>query len=210
MKIIKTTTLLLLSAVLFSFTNAEELSEHIQELQTCETAAQYFEIAKKFESTEPQDDQDWHPNYYAAYSYVLSAFANTDQSKLDETLDLAQQHLDRAQKISPKNDEILCVASMIYSARIMVDPEKRGYKFGQKSAAMLEQAMLINSDNPRIPFLIGQSKMYMPANYGGGCANAKPVLEEAIRKFNSFEKTNANSPDWGKDETQKLLKSCSQ
>ena len=69
--------------------------------------------------------------------------------------------------------------------------------------------MLLNSDNPRTLFLIGQSKMYMPVEYGGGCENAKPILEKAMEKFESFEKSELNSPDWGEKETQELLNSCS-
>ena len=201
--------LILLSVLQFGFKYSDTLSSYIEQLKKSETTDQYFELAKKFGNAEPSGEQDWLPNYYAAYSYTLSAFSEKDFSKIDETLDLAQQHIDEAQKISPDNDEILCVASMIYSARIMVNPQERGYEFGKKSGLFLEKAMLLNSDNPRTLFLIGQSKMYMPAEYGGGCENAKPILEKALEKFESFEKSELNSPDWGEKETQELLNSCS-
>ena len=209
MKTLRIFGIMLISVLLFSFTNKDKLSSYLEELKRCETTTQYFELAEQFGAIQVPGNQDWYPDYYAAYSYTLSAFAEKDYSKIDEKLDLAQQYIDKAQQISPKNDEILCVASMIYSARIMVNPQERGYKYGQKSGILLEKALLLNSDNPRTLFLIGQSKMYMPVNYGGGCENAKPILEKSLEKFESFEKPHVNYPDWGKEEAQELLNNCS-
>ncbi len=198
-----------MSVVLLSFTSKDNLSTYITALKNSKTSTGFFELAEKIESIKPINSQDWHPNYYAAYSYVLSAFTEKEQDKLDEILDLAQGHVERAQLISPNNDEILSLAAMIYSARIIVNPNERGYKFGQKSTQMLERARLINQDNPRVLLLIAQSKMYMPVNYGGGCENARPIIEEAITKFNVFEKSEKNSPDWGENDALELLKNCS-
>jgi len=208
MKITKIFSFLLMTAVLLSFTNKDKILSLIEEQKSCKTSTQYFELANKYETIEPSGNQDWYPNYYAAYNFALSAFASQDYSNIDVTLDLAQQHIDKAKLISPDNDEILCVASMIYSARIMVDPAERGYKYGQKSGLMLEKALFINTDNPRTLFLMGQSKIYIPVGYGGGCENAIPILKSALKKYESFEKTHEYSPDWGKAETQELLKSC--
>lgn len=208
MKIAQTLRILIASTVMLSFTTGDNISTYLKELEKCKTTDQYFEMAQKFETLQPSGNNDWYPSYYAAYSYVLSAYSENDFSNLDKTLDLAQKHIDRAQNYSPDNDEIYCVASMIYSARILVNPEQRGYQFGQKSGALLEKAVTLNGNNPRALFLIAQSKMYMPVEYGGGCENAKPILDKALILFDSYNKPNANSPDWGKSETVDLINSC--
>jgi len=204
----KTLGIISFTLLLFSFAKQKKLTGFIALLNKSETSAQYLSIGNKFKTLQPTDSLDWYPHYYAAYSYALSAFTEKESSKIDSTLDLAQESINKAKLISPNNDEILCVSSMVYSARIMVNPQERGYTYGQKSSLLLQQALLLNENNPRTLYLIGQSKMYMPLDYGGGCKNAKPYLEKALKKFEAFKKKDVNAPDWGKKETQSLLGQC--
>ena len=60
-------------------------------------------------------------------------------------------------------------------------------------------------ENANYNFKVGITYLEIP----GQEYKAIPFLEKAIRKFESIEKTDMNSPDWGKDEAQVLLKSCS-
>ncbi len=193
---------------LSGFTPNAKLTNYIDEIGTKNTADHYLEMAEKFASLAPLDSEDWYPSYYSAYCYTLAAFAHREYSNLDGVLDLAEAQFTEAQKRSPANEEVLCIASMIYSARVLVDPAKRGYKYGSMSGTALEKAMRINSDNPRVLFLMGQSKMFIPANYGGGCATAKPLLELAMEKFKSFKQPNPHAPVWGKQETEALPQKC--
>ena len=87
-------------------------------------------------------------------------------------------------------------------------PMTRGQSFAMKATGSLEKAESLNSENPRIYFLKAQNALYTPQMFGGGKVAAKPLFEMAKTKFQNFKPANELSPDWGKEQNEKLLASC--
>lgn len=149
---------------------------------------------------------EWLPTYYAAYCHVSMTFGDKDADHLHATLDQAQQLLDNAIKIAPKESELFVLQGLIYSLRI-TDAGK-GYKFSTLSNEALAKAELLNEHNPRIFFCKGQNVLNTPAMFGGGKSKALPLFEKAKVLFDSQVPTNPLLPTWGKEANETMIGKC--
>ncbi len=167
-----------------------------------------LQLANSFERIGNAEKKEWLPYYYAAFLHVNYGFMQKDKSGVDVIADKAEELINKADSLSPHNSEISCIKSMIFSCRLMVDPQSRYMKFGANSSAMIEQAIKENPENPRPLFLKAQSLKYTPEQFGGGCKNALPVMEKAAEKFMAFKPLTTLDPDWGKEIIMQLIADC--
>jgi hypothetical protein len=163
------------------------------------------ELANTFERIGDAEKTQWLPYYYAGYCNVMIAFMEKDQSKVDAIADKAEADINKADALSPKNDEVLCIKSLLASSRISVDPQTRGQKYGTEAVSLQEQAAQINKENPRVYMLQGQSLFYTPEQFGGSKAGAKEKFTIALQKFSSFKPASSIAPHWGETYTRQLL-----
>lgn len=164
--------------------------------------------AAQFERIALAEKSVWLPYYYASFMHVNLAFQTKDVSAVDAIADKAEALIRVADSLQPKHSEISCLKSMIASARMMVNPMKRWQEFGPVSGRHLDEAIAQDPTNPRPHYLRGQSLLYTPENFGGGCKTAKPELEQAKTKFASFVVASELHPNWGLPIVEKLLKTC--
>lgn len=165
------------------------------------------EMANTFERIGNAEKTQWLPYYYAGYCNVMIAFMaqNKDNEKVDAFADKAESAIKQAETLSPSNDEILLVKSLIATSRISVDPRSRGMKYGMEANALTEQAGKINAENPRVYVLQGQSLFYTPEQFGGSKSGAKTKFETAIAKYKTFKPASSIAPHWGEAHTKMLL-----
>lgn len=97
---------------------------------------------------------------------------------------------------------------MIASSHMMVNPMQRYMEYGPESASHLESALQQDPTNPRPDYLKGQGLKYTPEQFGGGCANAKPLLQSSLDKFNNFKPASEIHPNWGKKRVELMLAEC--
>ena len=132
----------------------------------------------------------------------------TDKTKRDQYLDVANQYLEKAEKLSANNQEIFILYAWSAKARIAIDGADRWKKYGEIYSEYINKAKKINTENPRIYLLEGQGMFYRPKLYGGGKDKAKPYFEKAKQLFAKEDKSNVLVPNWGSDENELLLKQC--
>ena len=168
----------------------------------------FLGLANTFERIGAAEKTQWLPYYYAAYCRVNFAFMQQDRSGNDAIADKAEEMINKADSLQPKNSEISCVKSMIASVRLMVNPQQRYMQYGSLSSGFLTAAKEQDPTNPRPYMLKGQGLQFTPEQFGGGCKTAKPELEMAVEKFNTFKPASEISPNWGKTYTEGLLKAC--
>ena len=161
--------------------------------------------ANTFERIADAEKSQWLPYYYAAYCQVMLVFVNPDKSKIDELADKAALNLDKADALNPKNSEIACVRSLVASARLMVDPQTRGMKYGMEAGQQIELAKTYNPENPRVYMLLGQSLLFTPEQFGGSKTKAKANLEVALQKYAAFKPESDIAPHWGESYAKELL-----
>ena len=162
-------------------------------------------LANNFERIASAEKKEWIPFYYTAYCYTIIALNNPDKSQTDAIADKAESYLKQAEELSGNNSENSCLHALILSARILVDPMTRWQTLSIETSEYLSKAKSQNPENPR-PFLLeANTKLRIPESLGGGKNAAKPIVEEAIKKFDSFKPENAYSPNWGKKQALRLL-----
>ncbi|HMG17060.1 MAG TPA: hypothetical protein VK590_16495 [Saprospiraceae bacterium] len=173
------------------------MEQNVTKLDTASTAVAYNMLANNFERIAKAEKNEWLPYYYAAYCYVVGGFMARDMSKADAVADKAEALINKADTLKTHNSEIMCVMSMINGARIMVDPQTRGMKYGMLSSQQLSMAKTYNPDNPRPYLLESQSKLYTPEQWGGGKAAARMALDEGRKRLASFKPESSIAPHWG-------------
>jgi hypothetical protein len=177
----------------------------IEALDQATQPVEFMENAGRFERIANAEKSRWLPYYYASYSLVVMSYDEQDGGKRDLILDRAQELLDRAMELQPDESELHVLQAFLYPSRIMVDPMGRGMTYIEKMFASLETAKKLNPENPRIYFLEGVNKLNLPPSMGGGAEVARPILEEALSKFEAFSSNDPLWPRWGEDATRSEL-----
>jgi len=161
-------------------------------------------IAKKWGDT-------WVTHYYASLSKTILSYMEKDPGKRDAYLDEADKEKEEAVSLLGKEtDETFVLGAMIANARMAVDPMTRWQKYGQIFSADLESAKDLNPDNPRMYYLQGISKYFMPKAYGGGKKTAMPYFEKADGLFAKETGGDITKPYWGKQKNSYFLMQCKQ
>ena len=85
----------------------------------------------------------------------------------------------------------------------------KGYPLAPRAYVFCEDTAVIGA-----PFFVMERRTgvvvrrTIPEQFGGGCSTAKPELQTALDKFNSFKPASELHPNWGKARTEDLLKEC--
>jgi hypothetical protein len=158
--------------------------------------------ANLFERIGMVEKDKWLPYYYGGYALIVLSYDVKNMEERDEILDIAQLFVDTALSRAPDESEIHVLQAFLYPSRILVDPTARGMTYVEKIFKSLETAKKLNPDNPRTYFLEGVNLLNMPPSFGGGAEVARPVLEMAAEKFESFQTDDPLWPTWGKEETR--------
>lgn len=181
----------------------ESLTKSVRKIDRTTTANGWKQLSSDFESIAKKAPDNWYAQYYAAYSLIELAI--TSGKDIDPTCDRAEKYLEKAEKISNNHSENHVLRAYLLSARIKESPMMRGAKMGKESKKHLEAAMKANPDNPRYYFVRGMGMYYTPVVFGGGKKKAKPLLDKALAKYNSYKSKSDLDPTWGKDKTKALL-----
>jgi hypothetical protein len=188
------------------FTNA--MTTTISQFDSAKTADDMLAVSAAFERIGDAEKTQWLPYYYASLSQVIYAFMKNDMSNNDAYGIKAEKLLNKADALQPKNSEISCVKSMIATLHMLVNPQNRWQEYGPVIQTELDNAKKQDPTNPRPYYLQGQNLRNTPEQFGGGCATAKPVLEEALKKYEAFKPASAIAPNWGKGQVEKTLATC--
>jgi hypothetical protein len=97
---------------------------------------------------------------------------------------------------------------MIATLRMLVNPQQRWQQYGAVIQTELEKAKSQDPSNPRPYYIQGNNLRNTPEQFGGGCSTAKPLLDQALQKYETFKPASAIAPNWGKERTQQLLAGC--
>lgn len=187
---------------------AGAMQKNLEAFAAAKTAAEMHDLSNAFERIADVEKTQWLPYYYAAMTEVLNGYMITDKAGADVIADRAELLINKADAIEKNNSEISCVKSMIASLRMMVNPMQRWQQYGALSSQLIEQAKQQDPANPRPYALLAQNLFYTPAQFGGGCATAKPVAEEGVKLLNAFQLKSPLHPSWGKTQFDMVMEQC--
>ncbi len=201
----------LISFGLLSNSNAQsevytkKMKENLALLDSARTVEDYQEVAAAFERIADAEKNQWLPYYYAAFAHINTNYVGKQDA---DKLALTVMPLIAKAEALEKNSEIYCLKNMMLGQQMQVDPMSRWGTFGADAGKALAQAKAIDPANPRPYYLEGINTFYTPANFGGGAAKAKPILEKSVALFKTFVPKSELHPTWGQKATEKLLAQC--
>lgn len=217
MKKLLTTTIALFLTVNFLFAQSEQytaaMTEAIKDFSVSENKepvpAEWQALANRFERIASAEPKEWLPRYYATCAYSMLAFSGKNMTEKDQTVDKAEALLKEAMAIAGENSELMLLDAQVHQARMLVDPQSRYQSEGPLFEASLKKAEALDPGNPRVYLMKGSNLFYTPEQFGGGKKAAKPVLEQAIEKFATFQPEGPLHPDWGKGQAGYMLSEAS-
>ena len=171
------------------------------------------ELANSFERIAEAEKTQWLPYYYAALSNVNLGFNHAiaagpmggNADKVDPLADKAEKLLNKADELSKDNSEIYVVKKLIASLRMLGDVMNRYMTYGPVATEALATAKKLNPENPRVYVLEGSDMFNTPEEYGGNKVEAKRLLEESLKKFETFKPESSIHPAWGMGQAKYFL-----
>ncbi|MCE3075172.1 hypothetical protein [Chryseobacterium gwangjuense] len=197
------------SVITFAQAGYEKImTEKIAKIETCKTVDDFQTLANDFQRIGDKEKGKWLPNYYAAFSYIQKGRVLMREGKmesLDETADQAQKFVDAAGSIEKDNSEIHLLQKMIFSLKMMVNPQQRYMTYGMQAAEELTKSESFDSSNPRVALIKAEDVYFTPEQYGGSKTKGLELFKLALEKFNAYKPKTTLDPNWGKSEAEYFL-----
>lgn len=198
-----------MSLLSFAQANYEKImTEKIAKIETYKTPEDFQVLANDFQRIADKETTKWLPNYYAAFSYIQKGRVLMREGKMqdmDGVADQAQKFIDAAESIEKENSEIHLLQKMVYSLKMMVNPQERYMTFGMKAQEELTKAEKLDPNNPRVTLIKAEDIYFTPEQYGGSKTKGMEMFKTALEKFNSFKPKTNLSPNWGKGEAEYFI-----
>lgn len=198
-----------MSLLSFAQANYEKvMKEKIAKIETCKTPEDFQVLANDFQRIAEKETTKWHPNYYVAFSYIQKGRVLMREGKmqeLDAVADQSQKYIDAVGSADKDNSEIHLLQKMVYSLKMMVNPQERYMTFGMKAQEELSKAEKLNPDNPRVSLIKAEDTYFTPEQYGGSKTKGIEQFKTALEKFNTFKPKTTLDPDWGKPEAEYFI-----
>jgi hypothetical protein len=184
------------------------MTANITLMDSAKTADDMLGASAAFERVANAEKNQWLPYYYAATCEVFYAFMKNDASNDDAYANKAEELLNKADAMQANNSEVSCIKALVATLRMLVNPQQRWQQYGAAIQTNLEAAKKQDPANPRPYYLQGQNLRNTPEQFGGGCSTAKPLLEEARKKYATFQPASLIYPNWGAARNALLLDEC--
>jgi hypothetical protein len=211
-------TILIITVTLFTYSVTHAQDAYTQQMQTAVTKLDsansvndYQQLATTFERIADVRKTQWLPYYYAAFINAKIGWLKQDDpdniepfaNKAEEEIKKAQSLLDTSKQ---KNElsEVYCVLSMLNQAKVFINPQTYGPKYGPAAHKYMMLAETASPENPRVLYLEGWQKFATPKMWGGDKTKAKELLTEAKQKLES-DSSSGIEPHWGKKEVEEIL-----
>ena len=211
------TTIITLSLALISMTALaggqkfhEAMGKTLAGYADCQTTADFSALSDKFARIAEAEPEEWLPLYYQAHSIIVGNFRSSEPAiDRDLQLDQAQEAIDKMLDLVPTESEAMVLQGMLYTGRLVIDPQTRGQEYGAKSAIAVGKAQGMNPTNPRARYMQIANERGTAQFFGKDlqefCDQAKTLLDE----WHTLDvHTSAIHPSWGKEMTQGIASSC--
>lgn len=197
------------SVITFAQASYEKImTEKIAKIETCKSAEDFQNLANDFQRIGDKEKGKWLPNYYTAFSYIQKGRVLMREEKmesLDMVADQAQKYVDAAESTEKNNSEIHLLQKMIFSLKMMVNPQQRYMTYGMQAANELKKAEDFDPANPRVALIKAEDVYFTPEQYGGSKTKGLELFKVSLEKFSAYKPKTALDPNWGKSEAEYFL-----
>lgn len=185
------------------------MQKNLALFDSAKTVEDFTKIANTFERIGDAEKTEWLPYYYAGLALTTAGWMPMVKDK-DANSTKVNAICDKAESIASADAdkaEILSIRNMAATQQMLVDPQSRYMSYGQTAGQVLEKALKLDPNNPRLYYLKGMSLFGTPEQFGGGKAKAKPVFEKAVELYKQA-KPKELYPRWGQKEAEGMVAQC--
>lgn len=204
--------IILTSFLLLSFDDGgydKAMKETLGSMNEAQSSMDLLNTANKFERIAVAEKDKWLPYYYQAYCYVLASAMDSEATKTDAYLDMADTNIAKADQLKGDEVELLALKGFSAMMRIGVDPATRGQEYSMKSSSYLQQANKLDDSNPRVMLMLGQMQFGTAQFFNADTAPICELFKKASESFdNDAESADPLWPAWGKEQALFMLKKC--
>lgn len=187
----------------------DQMGKQIQSVYTAKTIDEYQSAVNALDRIANAEKSKWEPYYYSAFGNVMMAIKETESSKKDSYLDLAQASIEKGKALAPGESELVTLEGFVYTIRLSVDPASRGQKFSGLAMQTFGKALGMNPSNPRAMSLMAQMQFGTANFFNQAPTEACETAHKAVALFERGEKSaNPLAPVWGKEMTSGLINNC--
>jgi hypothetical protein len=184
------------------------MTSALTEFGSARTIADLQKTANSFARISRVAPEDWLAPYYESQCYILISFQEKEPSKRDEFLDKAQKLLDPLLSSQAANSEVFALQSMLYTARLTVDPMTRGQEYMALSAGAYNQSLALNPTNPRALYLQLSNEVGMAQFFGEDVSNYCERIRALYSNWKEFNQVEKFHPNWGLNQVEGLMQNC--
>ncbi len=185
----------------------QKMGQTLAQFGQCQSISDFQNLANQFKVISNVETEEWLPLYYEAQCYILMSFMESDGSKKDAYLDLAEPEINNMLKLAPNESEAYTLQAFYYTGRLVVNPQERGQKFGALSAQAVGRALGMEPENPRAQLINLQNELGTARFFGNDTAPFKARAEKLLENWDNYKIKSSIYPQWGKNQVESIVKS---
>lgn len=188
----------------------QAMKQAIDQLNRADSPETYQTAANQFQRIAQVEQNEWLPLYYTSYAYIIKGALSESGEEKDQSLDQAQEYLDKVKDLVSEESEIVTLKGYIHMIRVSIDPASRGPELAPLATQTLAKAVQMNPDNPRAYLLLGQMQYGTAQFFGSDTSKACGLIDQAVAKYENAEVENTLMPQWGAPTAKALQQQCNQ
>jgi hypothetical protein len=185
------------------------MAKAMEEMGAAQSPDQMLAAANTFERISQKASDEYLPLYYAALNMVNYSWTLQEAKQKDEILDRALALVEKANAVSPGNDEVEVMNGYALMAKMTVDPMNRGQAYSPRIMQSFGKAMSMDPTNPRAKIMMAQMELGTAQFMGTEPTNACNLAKEGAELL-AEEEAKGFEPSWGMDSANYVLQNCSQ
>jgi hypothetical protein len=187
----------------------KKMGETLGQFASCKTSEDFQNLANQFRVIANVETEEWLPLYYETQCYILIGFINKlDVEERDSFLDKASSSLDLLIEKAPGEAEVYALQAFCYTAQMLINPAERSKTTSPLIYSAIGKALAIEPNNPRAMFLRISNEIGTASFFG---SDTSPFCEQAadlLESWGSYELKSPLHPQWGRQETEGIVKRC--
>ena len=166
------------------------------------------ESANLLERIAKAESENWIPAYHLALLQARTSFMTKDKAKREAKIAMAEDYIAAADALSPNNSEVYVIKAMINVAKIAAEPMVYGPTLSAPTEKLYQKAIELDAKNPRAHSGLAEFQMGGARFFGQDLTPYCTRLQESIAIYDAFEPKEKFYPNWGKQWTLQVIKSC--
>ncbi|MEI6060772.1 MAG: hypothetical protein WCR72_08690 [Bacteroidota bacterium] len=185
------------------------MGEALGQYASCKTTDDFHALGNRFGLIANAEKGEWLPLYYQAHCYIIMSFMEpSDAAIKDSYLDVAEKAVTKMIELAPKESEVYAIQSLMFSARLVVNPMERGQKFSALSAQAVGMALGLDANNPRAKFIKLRNDMGSAQFFGKDPREFCPQASDLLANWDKYKAKSPFYPSWGKDQVEEIVAGC--